>query len=432
MGYQADFIGPDYVVELPSFDTKLKSSVLKVPGSLRDGLYSDHTHFTLVMNKHTRQLIYAASNINQVKLREDAAGTASWRFDPNFDAKHQLGNDYYKDRTDRAGRKISNPYDRGHMVMRFNNMWGANDAEAHRAGAETFIYSNASLQHENLNRDEWKEIEMEIVRKLSDDANDRLCVFTGPIYGDLDRHINLSDRDSARVPSGFFKVICFQLKQAIDGDQLGVYAFAVFQDSKVLRDKKGHDTVKTDREYQVTIKELQELTGIQFGERLYRRNPLFYYAKKERATDNNVSFFPERVPLNRVGDLVAESEAVRASIEPLSKRRIAIVSAMIDPPGSEKAGEWILLHNRSAHAVSLRGWRLVDGAGRSTTLAGRLKPGEARTLSGGDLGTIRLANQGGRLMLYGDDQRIIDHVTWSKRDVDRLGEGIAFLFERGQ
>ena len=44
-------------------------------------------------------------------------------------------------------------------------------------------------------------------------------------------------------------------------------------------------------------------------------------------------------------------------------------------------------------------------------------------MSGGDLGTIRLANQGGRLMLYGDDQRIIDHVTWSKRDVDRLGEG---------
>ncbi|MCV0427793.1 MAG: hypothetical protein K5905_20240, partial [Roseibium sp.] len=51
---------------------------------------------------------------------------------------------------------------------------------------------------------------------------------------------------------------------------------------------------------------------------------------------------------------------------------------------------------------------------------------------GKGLGTIKLANEGGTLMLKDADGRIIDHVTWAKNDIWRLGEGRAFMFERGQ
>ena len=252
IGYDQDFIGDGFRVPLPTVSSSLGRSVLKNQ-RLRDERFSDHVHFSVMMNANTRQLIYSAYNIDQAKFRPNPPGKGerSWRNDPNIDPEHQLDNDYYKDRVSASGAKIPNPYDRGHMVMRFNNMWGADNAESDKAGKATFIYSNSSLQHENLNRDEWKALELDIVRELRDDANDRLCVFTGPIYGDLDRHINLSDHDSARIPSGFFKVICYARKDAAADERLGVLAFAMFQDAEVLRDKKGGKQVKTNQNYQV-------------------------------------------------------------------------------------------------------------------------------------------------------------------------------------
>lgn len=431
IGYDPNFIGDGISIPLPSFGRKLAKAVLRKPGELGDDIYSDHPHFTLVMNRHTRQLIYSAYNIDQAQLKPEAGGKKGWTFDSQIGKEHQLGNDYYKDRTSPTGEKLVNPYDKGHMVMRFNNMWGT-DSEADKAGRATFIYSNAAPQHENLNRDEWKEIELMVVRELQDDTNDRLTVFTGPIYGDLDRHINLSDTDSARVPSGFFKVICFRLKGGVGDEKLGVYAFAVFQDAKVLRDKKGHATVKTDRNYQVTIKELSQMTGIDFGKRLFDRNPLFYYDKNNRDDRFNVSFFPERVPINRVEDLVVVQDEKRSAIEPLSKRRIAIMAAMINPKASDVAGEWISLFNRSEDEIDLSGWVLKDHYGRSASLESKLAPGTTQTLRGDAMGTIKLADRGGSLMLHDDNDRIIDHVTWAEKDIWRLGEGRAFMFERAQ
>ncbi len=64
-GYDTDFIGDGINIPLPSVSQSLSHSVLRKAGSLRDDIYSDHLHFSLVMNKHTRQLIYSAYNIDQ-------------------------------------------------------------------------------------------------------------------------------------------------------------------------------------------------------------------------------------------------------------------------------------------------------------------------------------------------------------------------------
>ena len=217
IGYDEKFIGDGIKVPMPKIKDPLNRSVLRIPNVLRKGKYSDHLHFSLVMNKHTRQLIYSAYNIDQQQFpsakKSKGKGTRGWRNDNNISPENQLNNKYYKNRKDSAGDTILNPYDRGHMVMRYNNMWGIPNDEFDKAGKATFVYSNSSLQHENLNRDEWKAIEMDVVHEFNDDANGRLAVFTGPIFGDLDRHVNLSDIDTARVPSGFFKVICYKKKK---------------------------------------------------------------------------------------------------------------------------------------------------------------------------------------------------------------------------
>lgn len=433
IGYDPDFIGDGIRIPLPTFGRSLAQSVLKAD-TLRDERFSDHIHFTLAMNEHTRQLIYSAYNIDQTKLiaKGGGLGEKGWANDKAVGKDFQLDNEYYKDRKDEDGEKILNPYDKGHMVMRFNNMWGDTRDQQDKAGRATFVYSNASLQHENLNRDEWKTLEIEIIRKLSFSSNGRLAVFTGPIFGDLDRHVNLSDTDSARVPGGFFKVICFRLKDATAAEKLGVLAFAIFQDPTIIRDRKGASTVKTDRRYQVTITELQRLTGINFGRKLFERNPLFYFDLQNRGPRLNVPDLPERIPINELTNIVSEAEEVRLDRSDLPRRRMVINSAMIKPSGPQPQDEWISLHNRTGDAIDLAGWVLVDGQGRAVRLSGVVESGESLRLAGEAKGKVRLADSGGSLMLHDNGMQVVDHATWSGHDVRRVGRGVAYMFERAQ
>lgn len=430
IGYDPDFIGNGIHIPLPTFNRKLGQSVLRKSSMLRDDIYSDHPHFTIVMNEHTRQLIYSAFNIDQSQFRPKVPGEGkrSWRNDKHIGKANQLDNKYYKDNTTSTGEKQLNPYDRGHMVMRFNNMWGATNAESDTAGKATFIYANSSLQHENLNRDEWKELELGIVRTFQHDQNDRLSVFTGPIYGDLDRHINLSDQDTARIPSGFFKVLIFRKKDAPSSSSLGVLTFAIFQDAEVLRDREGSHTVKTDRRYQVTISELQDLTGINFGSQLYDANPLFYHDDAGRNSLHNVASTPERIPIANDLNIIGDAAEKRVDVEHLNSRKIIIASAMINPKGSENRGEWISLHNRSNRKKSIRGWTLIDGYGRKATLTGNINSGESTRLKGTLKGGVKLSNTGGSLMLFDTHGCLIDHVTWSKSQINRQEEDVAFIF----
>ncbi|MEL6918942.1 MAG: DNA/RNA non-specific endonuclease [Bacteroidota bacterium] len=431
IGYDPDFIGDDIRVPLPKFSRSLAQAVLRKPGVLRDSIYSDHIHYTLVMNKHTRQLIYSAYNIDQSKYRPKVkgGGTKGWKNDKAIGAENQLDNDYYKDRKGLDGKDIENPYDRGHMVMRFNNMWGDTNDESNKAGRATFIYGNSSLQHKNLNRDEWKELEMKIVRPFSLDSNDKLCVFTGPIYGDLDRHIHLSETDSARVPSGFFKVICYRSKAHLPDKKLGVASFAVFQDDEVIRDLKGGSVMKINQKYQMTITELQQRTGINFGDALFERNPLFASKNEERNLGVNVLSIPERIPIIGSNNIVSDHGQLRPGITNLKSREVIISSAMIDPVGNEGVNEWISLHNRSAVDKGVDGWKLIDGEGRATTLKGTIKSGESKKVQGNTMGTIKLGNTGGSLMLFNGENSIIDHVKWTQYQMKSAKENMAFLFD---
>lgn len=433
-GYDPDFIGDGVRVPLPRFDTTLGRSVLRKPGVLRKDIYSDHINFTIVMNEHTKQLVYSAFNMDQTQLRPlgSSKGKRAWRKDPDIGEDNQLGNEFYKDRTGPSGQRISNPYDRGHMVMRHNAMWGPTDSAADRAGKATFTYANSSLQHMNLNRDEWLALESDVVRSFGDSANGRLIVFTGPIWGDLDRSVHLSDTKSARVPSGFFKVVCYRTRDTAPSKKLGVKAFAIFQDERVLRDRKGAATVKTDRRYQFTISEIQDMTGINFGDELYNRNPLFYHNRKARNTKFNVSGVPERIPIGPMEDVIENGDDRRCNIEQLAERRIVLHAAMIDPKGNETRNEWVSLFNRGNRKVNLNGWRLVDGQGREATIKDSVEAGDMLKLKGRKKGKVKLPNNGGSLILYDDHSRIVDHVTWSRHDLKRIEEGMAYMFERGQ
>ena len=439
-GYDPEFIGHDIKIQLPDpekFRDPLKQSVLKKQ-ELKEGVYSEHVHFTIVMNKKTRQLIYAAYNIDQKLIKSlQGRGETDWTKDEAIGSVNQLGDEYYEDperKIYKCGeptdgtQKIPNPYDRGHMVTRSTNMWGSEADDADKAGKATFVYANCSLQHKNLNRDEWKAIELDIVRNFQDNTNKKLSLFTGPIYGHLDRHINLSDDDSARVPSGFFKIICYHRKNVSESKELGVLAFAVFQDNKVLRDMNGAATIKTNCEYQVTICDIQDWTGIVFDGQLALANPLFYSDLGE--TRDNIPYLPRCIPMCGAETIVSCSGDPCRKTMPLKERPIVINSAMINPEGNEPGSEWISLHNRSNEEAPIGGWLLVDGRGKEAILPSSIGAGESIALKGDAMGEISLTNAGGSLMLFNDEDCIVDYVTWTKSQVRQLEEGFAFLFEQ--
>ena len=105
---------------------------------------------------------------------------------------------------------------------------------------------------------------------------------------------------------------------------------------------------------------------------------------------------------------------------------------MINPIGDESRNEWISLYNRGSKKISLKDWVMLDGQGRETKINASIESGETLRLKGRSKGKIKLANEGGSLILYDDHGCIIDHVTWSKFDMRRISEGMAYMFERGQ
>lgn len=444
LGYQSDFIGNGITIPLPDLaNPQLAGQALSHTG-LRGGLFSDHINYTLMMNRDTRQLICSAHNIDQTLNidhhtgitegeRTNTKGSKTWTFDADIGNQHQLGDPYYKDTVNSFGITVENPYDKGHMVMRKNAMWGADAGEMDEAGMATYIYANAALQHKNLNRSEWQAIEMDIVGQLASDSNGRLCVFTGPIWGPLDRIVHHAETgDIGRVPSGFFKVVCFHFQDPPDDNPLGVLTFAVFQDSKVIAQQAGGRVVKTDQRYQITIMELELLTGLRFADHIRARNPLIYQKKTADAENITARNLPENIPIASKDDLILTLAEPRDGVLPLPDRPIAINAAMVRPETGSGIGEWVSLFNRTSAPVALTGWVLRDAKGREAVLSGGIGPGGTKRIAGDGLGKIKLADNGGNLILRDASGQQIDHVSWTGSAIKRVAKGTAYQFEVGQ
>jgi endonuclease G len=242
-GYRTDFLGVE--VPFPTFTPELDQKVLRKQ-ILTDEIYADYINYTIVMNADLRTPVFAALNIDQQKLKN--VSQRGWRIDSRIGSENQLNNDYY----------AANPWDRGHLARRASAAWGDSLREAKQASDDTFFFSNASLQHENFNQDEWSALE-DWVKDLSIDGTDKISVFSGPFFEPFVRSITPQGRTTALIPSGFFKVVAFINKS----NELDARAFIMRQDADTLLDKRGRRMFEFQR-YQVSIMEIEELTGLLF------------------------------------------------------------------------------------------------------------------------------------------------------------------------
>ncbi len=235
-GYDPGFLnaggveGPALTVPLPAAKTVADLAPVKNGGSTLH-----YQNFSLQMHAKRRLALFTASNVTKDEAlkkpepgrdytRKGLGGESDkWYADPRVDAKHQLPDVFFtKDRK---------AFDKGHIVRRDDVAWGKSYDDLLRGNADSFHVTNCSPQVAGFNRsangeNNWGDLENHV---LSEAANERLCVFAGPVLANDDQIFSgVGERGtslSARIPSRFWKVIV-----AHTGAGLASYGFVLEQD----------------------------------------------------------------------------------------------------------------------------------------------------------------------------------------------------------
>jgi endonuclease G len=414
LGYDPKFLGAQFEIPLPDFDAGLAGNLVR-NDTLRDGVWGDYIHYSVALNKMLRAPVVACLNVNQAQLGKTslAKGKKSWAKATSFGAEFQLGKEYYKD-----SGSAKNDYDKGHMAMRYNAAWGEDELAAIKASRDTYWYSNAVLQHKNLNRDEWQTLE-EWVGGLQRDRDENLTTFSGPIWAKFNWSVMPEGSDPAIVPAAFFKIVCFVNKQ----DQLEVRAFMIVQHAAAIIED-GDSKVFDLEMYQVSVTEIEHRTGLRFDPSVSAANPIIYEVGEGSTNPLNVGSTPERIEVHGPEDMISHG-MVRPPVAD-DEVDVFIAAAMVNPAGPERAAEWISLLNLKAETLVLDGWTLEDAKGRLHALSGTVGPGLAAVVQ--PVSPLQLANTGGSLMLRDANGARIDKVTWNAEKGAAEGKPIIFAY----
>jgi len=245
-GYRADFLGslPPLRVPLPKPSSRIAGDIAPVKGAADDILR--YTHFSIAMSRTRRLARFAAVNIDGrdgVHIRRTGD---KWVLDPRIAPEHQVGDELYRD----------NDLDRGHLVRRLDPVWGE---DAEQANSDTFVFTNATPQHAQLNQRTWNDLE-EYVLGNTQAHELKVNVFTGPVLAGDDPEYR-----GVQLPQQFWKVVSL-----VHGGKLHATAYVLSQRDLI----SGLEFVFGQfRTFQVPVAEVERMTDLGFGP-LRKADPL--------------------------------------------------------------------------------------------------------------------------------------------------------------
>lgn len=238
VGYDSDFLGSNYKVELPKLSDNMKKDV----SCMDNGSYVlDYTHFYIVMCRSRCLAYFTAVNIDGNQAINLKRGGDSWDFDSRIPKNAQYGNDLY----------AKNDLDRGHLVRRLDPVWGDKAAQAND---DTFHFTNSSPQHKNLNQKIWLELENYILQNAQN-HNLKVSVFIGLVF----RSDDMLYRGKFKIPAEFWKVAVI----VKDNGEMSATAYLQTQKNMIENLEFAYGEYKT---YQVPVARIEEITGLDFGE----------------------------------------------------------------------------------------------------------------------------------------------------------------------
>jgi endonuclease G len=256
-GYAPAFLGnlaQGLNVPLPVLSPAQQAQAARLTANPK-GFELKYHHFSLVMNGARRLAFFTAVNIDGASAQRLNRETDKWAYDPRIPRVSQIGPELY----------TGNELDFGHLVRRLDPVWGPSLEVAKAANDDTFHYTNCSPQHALFNRNKttWAGLE-DYITSHALAADLKVVVFTGPVFKDTDPLYR-----GVQLPQQFWKVVVM-VKQ---NGKPSATAYLLDQTSLLGNIEKGLFTFGEFRTYQVSVRQIQALTGLGFGS-LMQHDPL--------------------------------------------------------------------------------------------------------------------------------------------------------------
>ncbi|MEP3045228.1 MAG: alpha/beta fold hydrolase [Roseibium sp.] len=228
-----------------------------------------YTHFGLLYDTARKSPVVTAVNIDGAKSIRVKRGRDKWFFDKRIPVESQLGKDDFP-----------GALDRGHMVRREDPNWGDDEPRAIQANFDTFHYTNASPQHAALNQNKktWQGLENHILESTRTHGF-KASVLTGPLFGEYDPPVDEIE-PGFHLPLQYWKVVVMDVENEGGGTGLHATAYLLSQGQAIqayLQDLRSNEAVEgfgyegtgfafgPYKTFQVSIKLLEELSGLDFG-----------------------------------------------------------------------------------------------------------------------------------------------------------------------
>lgn len=263
-GYNPNFLGVK--VSLPKLNDAQKQIVARLKSDTSK-YELKYNHFSVVINGSRRLPFFTAVNIDgasvvnidretevvkrveKESLDDGAEKYEKWYDDERIEANQRSDQKLYS-HADLKG------FHRGHLVKRTDPSWGTVE-KAFKGQADTFHFTNCAPQHSKFNpsKSRWLGVE-DWITKSSDDEDLRVTVFSGCVFRDDDPH-----KSYIQVPREFWKVIV----RVEDGELLATGIVADQSDLIGAQEGLAPMPDKLPAEYQQSIEDIENLTGLTFG-----------------------------------------------------------------------------------------------------------------------------------------------------------------------
>jgi endonuclease G len=265
-GYNPRFI-PGVNLPLPELSAALRRQVAPLRPSESDAEEGElkYEHFSVKLHRTRKVAIFTATNIDgETYLSVDRrtgrvsdSESETWYRDPRVSGSFFLDQSFYS--------AWSTYFDRGHLTRRTDPTWGS-AAEAERANADTFHFTNCSPQHFRFNQstEYWQGVERYVLENglLSANTNKPICVFQGPIFDDqIDLHA-----DDVQIPSSFFKVVVWKGSNRLKSIGLVVDQLNLLSERRVNLGPPRDVPFVAVNQWRVAIAQIERRTGLDFGD----------------------------------------------------------------------------------------------------------------------------------------------------------------------
>lgn len=303
-GYDPQFIGTgDLEAPWPDLPQAVMDDLARPSDEIDEKPFEiRYTHFGVRFSINRRQPVMTAVNIDGLHRVPIKRANDRWFHDARIPLSMQLSKDDY----------VDEDIDRGHMVRREDPNWdpaipaGNPDAAvtslATQANFDTFHYTNAAVQHGDLNSSSkrWLGLEDYILNSAKTHGF-RASVFTGPVVRDDDDSI----ASGVIAPREFWKVV---VMENADTHKLHATAYLLSQGDLIRDLLEARSKVEgvegfvlgDFRMFQIAIADLADATGYDFSA-YAAADPLLTTAGGQEAVTNGEPLF---LPLDSEDQIV--------------------------------------------------------------------------------------------------------------------------------